>query len=291
MNNQIRRKGMRRAIVVYLENQRDLMLQFGCLYTSLKHIQAKDTDLVVFGTREALNKVPSDCVKVESPPVSGRPEWKNYKYINSVSCLVGKEADFLNGYDYILRSDVDTFMTPAWNSYYPIAYSVGRGAYINNEEVRRNIRRVAGILGLTHRGIENIGSTHYGPPKVVRDVCRVTLHVALYILNHEFATGSGQWPGWYEGVTLLYSCEIAVNHVVGNVQLDYGKLDIESTSRGLISNHPHIHCWHTDQVFSKFRFAAGAYDHMPIHTLNTNTVRDYCMYIAVKSKKEMPWLG
>jgi hypothetical protein len=282
---------MRRAIVVYLEHKRDLLLQFGCLYTSLKHIQASDTDLVVFGTREALNKVPPDCIKVESPPVSNRPEWKNYLYINSISCLVGKEADFLNEYDYILRSDIDTFVTPAWNSYYPTMYSVGRGFYVNDENVRKNIKRVTGILGFTHRGIENIGSTHYGPPKAVRDVCRATLHAARYLLNHEFISGSGQWPGWYKGVTLLYSCEIAVNHVVGNVRLDYGKLDFESTSSSLVLGHPHIHCWHTDQPFSKFRFVAGVYDQVPVHDLNINIVKDYCMYIAVKSKREMPWLG
>jgi hypothetical protein len=282
---------MRRAIVVYLENKRDLMLQFGCLYTSLKHIETKDTDLVVFGTREALNKVPSDCIKVECLPASDRPEWKGYKYINSISCLIGKEADFLNQYDYILRSDLDTFLTPAWNSYYPSVYSVGRGFYVNNEEVRRNISRVARALGLVHHGIENIGSTHYGQPVNVRNVSEVTLYAARYILNHEFAAGPGKWPGWYEGVTLLYSCEIAVNHVMKDVRLDYGKLDFESTSRSLVSNHPHIHCWHTDHVFSKFRFAAGAYDQIPIHTLNIDTVRDYCLYIALKSKREMPWLG
>ena len=56
---------MRRAVVVFVEDKKHLLLQLGCLYTSLKYIQSDDTDLVVFGTKEALEKVPDDCIKIE----------------------------------------------------------------------------------------------------------------------------------------------------------------------------------------------------------------------------------
>ncbi|MBW9234312.1 hypothetical protein JQK62_18990, partial [Leptospira santarosai] len=61
---------MKRALVVYLEDKPGLMIQFGLLYTSFKYIQSKDTDLVVFGTKKALAKVPADCIKVVCRPIS-----------------------------------------------------------------------------------------------------------------------------------------------------------------------------------------------------------------------------
>jgi len=282
---------MKRGIVIYLENKRNLMLQFGCLYTSFKHIKCEDTDLIVFGTKDALEKVPEDCIKVECEAVSHRPEWHNYHYINSIYCLVGENSDFLDKYDLLLRSDVDTFITPAWNTFYPDMYTVGEGGYVNDKETADNLKRISGLFNLRHQGIHNIGSTHYGYAPLLRDICRLTLDVAKHILNNEFTNGEGQWPGWYKGVTLLYSSEIAVNHFADYFKKDIRLLDYGSTNPDSVNNHPHIHCWHTDNVFSKFWFECGKYDHMTKEGLNLDIVKDYCMYMALKSKEDMPWLG
>ena len=55
---------MRRAVVVFVEENKHLLLQLSCLYTSLKYIQSDDTDLVVFGTKEALKYVPMIVLKL-----------------------------------------------------------------------------------------------------------------------------------------------------------------------------------------------------------------------------------
>jgi hypothetical protein len=281
---------MRRAIVIYLEDKRNLMIQFGCLYTSLKYIDSKDTDLVVFGTKEALKKVPNDCIKIENEPISYLMQWQNYHYINSIGCLIDENSDFLEDYDLLLRSDADTFLTPAWNSFYPNIYTVGRGGYVNDENTRSNLKRIAKILGLNHKGIHNIGSTHYGNSKLVRKVCRLTVSTTLYIINNEFEDGYGNWPGWYKGVSSLYGTEIAANHLIKNFNIDHLKLDFYSTSGDSILNHPHIHCWHTHDMFSKFSFEAGKYDHILKDSLDINKVKDYCLYMALKCKNDMPWL-
>jgi hypothetical protein len=281
---------MKRALVIYLEDKPSLMLQFGWLYTSLKYIQAKDTDLVVFGTKEALNKVPEDCIKVEYEPISYKDGWKNYHYINSISCLADDRADFLEEYDLLLRTDVDTFLTPAWNNYYPELYAVGQGAYVHDDDVKERIKRIAKALGLRHRGIYNIGATHYGYAPLVREVCRLTVSTAKHILEHEFNDGPGKWPGWWWGVTSMYSSEIAVNHLVDEFVVDGEKLDYFSTSSDSIFNHPHIHCWHTNKMFSKICYEAGLYDHLSIDDLDCTIVKDYCVYIALKAKQEMPQL-
>lgn len=281
-------KELKRAIVVYLEYSRGLLQQFACLYTSLKFINCShDTDLVVFGTKQTLDLIPDDCIKVELNPLEGI--WQTYRFMNSISCVGSKQAEFLNNYDYLLRTDLDVFLTPAWNSFFPTDYTVGRGAYCNNEEVRGNIKRIANKFNLRHQGVHNIGSTHYGTPSLVREVCKQSVDIAYYLLTEEFKDDYGAWPGWYGGVSSMYSTEIAVNHLVDEINVRPDMLDFDSTSTSSIHDHPHIHCWHTDHLFSKFQYGAGKYDHM-LPSFNSNEVRQYCLTIGLEAKKRLPRL-
>jgi hypothetical protein len=281
---------MKRALVIYLEDKPSLMIQFGLLYTSFKYIESKDTDLVVFGTKKALAKAPDDCIKVVSQPISYRMGWQKYHFINSISCLVNERAAFLDDYDLLLRTDVDTFLTPAWNDYFPDFFTVGKGAYVYNNDVKDRIKRIAQSLGLRHQGIHNVGSTHYGYAPLVREVCRLSLSTAKFILDNEYKDGPGQWPGWWAGVTSMYSGEIAVNHLVEKMIVDGQKLDYISSSADSIMKHPHIHCWPSDNMFSKTAFEAGLYNHLSVDDLDITKVKDYCLFIALKARQEMPWL-
>ncbi|WP_182199318.1 DUF7164 domain-containing protein [Paraliobacillus salinarum] len=279
---------MRRAVVVFVEENKDLLLQLGCLYTSLKYIDSNDTDLIVFGTPTALKQLPEDVIKVECAVASEPPEFLHYRYINSISCLVGEQADFLDEYDYILRTDADTFLTPAWHSFYPSLYTVGQGGYVNDDETRGHLRRIASQFHLRHQGLHNLGSTHYGDARLVREVCKLATTLTAHIITEEFKNGEeGKWPGWYRGVASMYACEIAANHFVDDILKDGKQIDFGSASSEPIKNHPHIHCWHTDEMFSKFQFTAGHYDSLSLENLNldTNIIKDYCLFIALKSKQ------
>ena len=149
--------------------------------------------------------------------------------------------------------------------------------------MRENIRRIAHRFGYAHRGVSNIGSTIYGPPKLVREVCRLATDLTRYIRTVEFKSDRGEWPGWYWGVSSLYGTEIAVNHLVPSFQSPTRKLDYDSTSAELVDEHPHIHCWHTDKLFSKFKFYDGAYDGIDPSSLDLNVIREYCLSMALKS--------
>jgi hypothetical protein len=277
---------MKRAVVVFIEDKKVLLLQFLGLYESLKYIQASDTDLVVFGPQNALNKLPKDCIKIEYNPISYSAKWQNYHFINSISCLTDKNAEFLDNYDLILRSDVDTFLTPAWNFYIPDLYSAGGGGYVNDQNTRNKLKEIATKLGLRHKGFHNIGSTHYGNASLVRQVCKLSMEVTSYILDNEFKNGDGDWPGWYKGVALLYGCEIAMNHLVDEIRVSPDKLDFHSTSEESIKLHPHIHCWHTDKMFSKFHFYDGKYDSLSAENLDITKIYNYCLYMALNSKRK-----
>lgn len=71
------------------------------------------------------------------------------------------------------------------------------------------------------------------------------------------------WPHWHWAVLLLYGGHIALNQL-GNVVKagDDFKMDYGSTSDTKITDMTikHAHCWHTEQMFSKFQFGAGNYD-------------------------------
>lgn len=53
---------MKRAIVTFIENKAFLIKQLLCLYTSYKEAGGDDTDLIVFGTKAALSRIPNDCI-------------------------------------------------------------------------------------------------------------------------------------------------------------------------------------------------------------------------------------
>ena len=172
---------MRRALVMFVEDPRHLIAESSWLYESWKHIGCGDTDLVFMGTEHALGQLPEDVIKIVQRPAADDPEWLGYRFINSLACLNGEGALVLNDYDRLLRTDLDVFLTPAWNSYDPAKFSTGRGHYSNDDCVRDNIRRVAHKYGLELRGVFNVGSTMYGPPQLVREICDLATEVCKYI--------------------------------------------------------------------------------------------------------------
>jgi hypothetical protein len=278
---------MKRAIVVYLDYTPGLLRQFACLYTSYKFINCShDTDIVVFAPSKSLKLVPDDCIKVELNPLDGI--WSSYRFINSISCLIDEKSSILENYDFILRSDVDTFLTPSWNHFYPEIYTVGKGAYYNTVEVKEGINRVSQKFNTRQQGIHNIGSTHYGETKLIRDVCKLTLDINHYLIKEEFAQNDGEWPSWFKGVSLLYATEIATNHLVDKFEARPDLLDFDSTSRDSIYSHPHIHCWHTDNLFSKFQYEYGAYDN--IVPEDNDEIRHYCLRMSLDAKMKYPQL-
>ena len=159
---------------------------------------------------------------------------------------------------------------------------VGNGAYSNDDEVRQRIRDIAARYGLVHRGLTNVGSTWYGPTGAVRRAGAFAEILTKHILTHYFSDHEGEWPGWYRGVALLYAAEIAVNHCAPDAQRSE-LLDAGSTSQEPLSRYAHIHCWHTDEKFSKHHFMSGRYTLEDAQDLDLDVVRDYCMAMSFRS--------
>ena len=111
---------------------------------------------------------------------AGLPQWR------------GRRSNWKR-YSHILRTDVDTFITPAWNAFSPSSFTYGAGArYASDDSVCQRVRDVAAEYGLVHRGMTNIGSTWYGPTAVVRRAAGFAEMLTKHLLTHDFASDAGR---------------------------------------------------------------------------------------------------
>jgi hypothetical protein len=92
------------------------------------------------------------------------------------------------------------------------------------------------------------------------------------------------------GVLLLYGQDLALNHLVGTnqIRLIIGNdlLDLSSTDTNpqFIQNgiRLNIHCWHTDERFSKFAFKLGHYKQSELKKYqNDTTTQAYVRYTKI----------
>jgi hypothetical protein len=86
-------------------------------------------------------------------------------------------------------------------------------------------------------------------------------------------------------VSLRYAGEIAVNHCAPDAQCS-DLLDAPSTSDEPITRVAHIHCRHTEQLFSKHAFMDGRYTRRDIQDVNAGTIKNYCLTMSLRSDEE-----
>ncbi len=125
---------------------------------------------------------------------------------------------------------------------------------------------------------------------MVRRAAAFSELLTKHILTHHFADDAGAWPGWYRGVAAKYAGEIAVNHCAPDVQRSE-MLDAASTSSESTARYAHIHCWHTDEMFSKHRFMAGRYAREDHQDLDIGTIKDYALEMSFRSVETMKDAG
>ncbi|CAH1799395.1 unnamed protein product [Owenia fusiformis] len=256
-------------------------------------------------TKVTLDTDQSDCYY---HPDDGFPEAAEYHYYNTFAFL--RDDNFMSRakkYDWLIRSDLDVFIGPAVLGWLPkYEFMSGGGGYAS-EFNRKRIPEVAARLNLTHHGITNVGSTWYGKPDIFMKISQLTLKYTKHFYKNEFnktldgiqhimnKSSVGEWPTWWRPVSLLYGGEVAINHAVPDFDISRiadKKLDYPSSSKLNILSYPHLHCWHGDEEFQKFRFTTklralingGTDNRTTIYKSDQDvknmTVRDYCTFIA-----------
>ncbi|CAF0809552.1 unnamed protein product [Adineta ricciae] len=225
---------------------------------------------------------------------------RTYGYIDSINTIYEGYHTF-SMYDFVLRTDIDVFIYRHFGKYIPenCTLLTGGGGY-GTDFNRRKLARISRDMGFAFSGMSGMGSTWYGSAHDGYLVANQTLYGMLWLAQYEFATperesklGTLMWPEWHYGVLLLYGQHLAINHLVGTNQIrvviGHNLLDQSSTdaSQAYVQNgiRLNLHCWHTNDRFSKFAFKLGHYNKTELEKYrNDTTAQAYAMRMALESK-------
>ncbi|RHZ28782.1 hypothetical protein DYB37_012512, partial [Aphanomyces astaci] len=221
----------------------------------------------------------------------------DYGFADSINVVaIANEAT--KPYDWILRTDIDTFFTPAFATWKPLKFTVGSvGGYcFDGYDTCDRLAGIATKLKLQVSPVEDIGSTWYGPRQMVQDCGKLSMKVINHLHLHEFnATEKSDeyakvrvagWPRWHYGVLTMYSGHLAIpscTNATGFDKLD-AMLDFPTFSNDIVANHAHLHARQNYESFSKFEFQKGEYDDIDPETLDRSIVSQHATYMALTSQ-------
>lgn len=257
------------VIVVYIPHKGNYLEQFYGLYYSVAHKTKlyEKFDFLVCGPLSIKKLIPKDhCIFVELDELSKSDYFRyvysgnQYGYTDSFAPFVDSKCmDHLLNYKYCLRLDVDTFLCEGILEVEIKEDEIFTGvAAYSSEFARKKLPLIMQNLGLPDQNIPNIGSTWFSTTEnMIRQGAR-TLDYVNYFLKNEFDEHQGKWPRWYAGVILLYAGHVAINSSGLKIKKT-DKFDYYSTSKNDSRDYYTIHCWHTEEFFSKFAFAAKKY--------------------------------
>lgn len=276
------------AIIVYVPSIPALIRQFfGLYYSVMMHPELKQNIDFLVGCERGMEHLfqRESCIVVHTLDLSRDDAYKfklmgdsDYAYINSWSHFADENSlKKILEYQYALRIDVDTFVSP---NLLNIGIGddevlTGTGGYIGGQETIDNLVRISKELNMNHRGIHNIGSTWFTAASTMVDLGLDALNCAQYLLQEEFSE-TGEWPIWYAPVTTMYAGEIALNHSGLEITID-SRIDSSSATTTNIGDIYTIHCWHTDDDFSKHKYMQGNYQDTST-PLNIESCRDYALF-------------
>lgn len=276
------------GVLIYIDNKKEFIEEFNWIYKSMifSNVFARG-DLIAVCHPDVITFLPEDeKIKIipSLPYADQEEEWRGYGYINSIANLCAPAVlDVCRNYEFILKTDCDTFLTPALAEFRPVGLCFGFGAYAYEEEVRRKLSECSSRWGFPHSGLHNIGASVLGPTEFVTNFVLAQFDYCQKLLDEEFRNYQGAWPGWCKNVLTMYAGELALRRTYPQ-RCSLGLLDhFPYADRLLGSDVLHIHAWHVDQYWSKHQFRAGKYDHMKPAEIDKNSLGGYCHWLAVSS--------
>lgn len=278
------------AIVTYVDDAPWQLDEFSWLYKSWLFSNCRRTsDIIVFCHPTIASELPDHAGIRIIPyvPLTERESmWSCYGYINSIEYLCSPEAEkVVDGYDYVLRTDNDVFLTEHFTDLRPRLPLFGSGSYVMTEEVARKLSQIARKLELNYAYVHNVGSTILATPDYVIAFSKRQLKLCRYLATNEFSEEGG-WPGWFRGVITMYAGELAANDLFG-IGISRMGLDCMSMSDESIgSTDFHIHAFHTHQDFSKIAWREGKYASTDLSKLDLTKINEYCLFIAQASVEQ-----
>lgn len=251
---------------------------------------------------------PSQCIVFEgyesALPVETLKEFKNpaYRhYAESLASFMSHDVD-LTAYDWLLRADLDSIVTPSFATWVPEYPTVGYDPY-HTEFTLHRFYSVARVLGFNHQGnetpfIENIGPSWYGPRSMIMDCLNLSTQMVVYLTKYEFDTyqrsadiGVRGWMDWHFGVLSMYAGHIAVNHYqpVYNILQNHSNLDWSMAEIDALDSEHYLltaHGWQTSSEFSKNSFRSGWKEiNLDTYEKGVNTSVKYAIFIGESTRR------
>lgn len=171
-------KAWRTDLIVFTDQYSSSLQELGCV---LNEIRRNSTDppkcrafLYVRLAQRTINPLTQKQKNIHE---QSNPEWfqidtdrskklfesfRNYEYIDSVN-IVAEGYPIFGDYDFILKTDIDVFITTQFGKYVPqrgTSLLYGLGGYSTNFNTRR-LGRIARDLSWNYQNLTNIGSTWF----------------------------------------------------------------------------------------------------------------------------------
>lgn len=322
-------KFFKRGIVQFLPGDKNYMKEFkDCIFPSWRYtcLQKSDihpaqqvvkTDLIVFISSNGVKSLPDICKEVQIDPSGNytlphpngrdvpisqcywilqeisnyRKEWHGYQFVDNMVFLADKHFHpFLHSYDIMLKTESDTFLTPAFTHWIPTSFVIGKGGYVHTDLTRENLNRIGHQFDTENKFegndfVHDIGAALYGRPELITKIHEIAMPVLKHVLSVEFATDQGAWPSWFRGVSSMYAIEIGVNLAVDKFSINAEMLDyLPWKDKESILTHAHIHAWHAHsdgEMFSKQHYRRTGYEEMKSQPLNWYLVHHYCVAMVL----------
>ena len=226
---------------------------------------------------------------------------QHYGYVDSI-LMAFDGYEYLNsaGYDFLIRSDLDVFLTPLFSVWLPKHcndFYVDHFKYSDAFNSRR-LENVASYLKLNYSNITDFGTTWISTAHQLRLVGYLTLFGMVYLSNEEFSEAERQMkpidkllPYWHYSVVHLYGQNLAFNHLISSQRMYMIKLndyiELSSYRNDSIYSRTHIHVSQDLPLFSKYSFTAGKYDNIKISRIDNKKIKNFAlkMYLDVKRSK------
>ena len=203
-------------------------------------------------------------------------------------------------YDQLLRADADTLPTPKMRGYWADKLTLSLNAGYATTFADAKLALLATENGLVWDGLRNVGATYYGPSHGVLHLLELTMAVGVVVRSYLFGPGTGcqlpprlrpkdmdcEWgSGLWQGVTLLYSQQIAANHMSGSgfpLNFETGAVfDVGSGDVLNICDVKMLHVYHGRERFSKLALIDGEYENFDMSELDLRNTRDLMTYMAL----------
>lgn len=275
---------MKVAITAYVDNKDYFADECNLMTWTGKDLDSR-FKFVLYAHPDIIDKIDvRPNVKVFSYSVPDDNYYNDYRFARSI-VFPYDYPEPLEGYNYVLKTDTDVFIGPEIINF-PFGkdkISIGVGHYSHGVNMERDMTQIAKDFGYpNYKRIQDMSSTIICEKNMLIELMRLCDNLGRSMYYN--LDSDGEWTksiyrgkiGEGSGICSMYSLEIILSSLFDSSDiLITDKIDHPSNHDTLLSDVYHIHCYHTDSVYSKFQARDGKYQ--GLEELPKEKVNDYCL--------------